>query len=311
MSPSCLPLSLPEPELAREDAEDGVRRLLEENRRLKDENGGLGSAVSLLRARVEKLSVAAAAFGGTISEPCAAAMAIAASSTPGSPADGQRPATPSPEEEISGTVLGGGKPTGLSFDAVGAAVIATTASAERRAERQEEEEDKEEEDGDVAATDGPSPTGAGRLEVLELAVVAPSSSSAPTFGERRLSPTTARFFGGAGGTFGADACSKSAGSTDGGRGVEHGEEDRGGEEETRRREKAEIQRVIEEEAERVYLELRANPPPEIKALLAARQEMDEISAVARSTLRDLNSSGVLAGWQQQQQQQSAPPPPLD
>ena len=318
VSPSCLPLALPEPELAREDAEDSLRRLLEENKRLKDENTGLASEVSSLRAQVEEISaapatVAAAAsttttttFSGTHSRARADAMALVAPSNPGSPADGQRSATPSPEDEISGIVVSGrGEgPTGLGLDAVG--VVAVTTDSEQGGQ----------EDGKgrtAAAIDVPAPLGAENLEVLEMALVAPLSPS-PRHGQGRLSPATATGraqFWGADGACGDDAGSKSASSADGGGGGLHEQGDRGGEaEEMRHREKAEIQRVIEQEAERVYRELRANPPPEIKALLAAREEMDEVSAAARTTLRELKSSGVLPGGQQHQQ--SAPsPPPLD
>lgn len=289
-----LPLSLPEPELAREDAEDGLRRLLEENQRLKDKNGGLASDVSSLRAQVKELSgaaVAAPAFGGTSSKPSAAAIALVASRAPGSPADGQRPATPSPEEEISGTVVsvGVGRATGLDLDAVDVVAAATTTASSAEVGAQLREGEEEEEGGKVAAVEGPPPVGAENIEMLELALVAPSLSR--TRGQRRLSSATATGraqFWGADGAFGDESCSKSASRAEGSRGGELEKEEKGDEEETRRQEKAAIQRVIEEEAERVYLELRANPPPEIKALLAARQEMDETAAAARTTLRDLN-----------------------
>eukprot|EP00903_Cladosiphon_okamuranus_P012227 g11467.t1 len=255
--PSCLPLSLPEPELAREDAEDSLRLLLDENRRLKDENSGLSSEVSSLRAQVEALSAAPIA---------AAATSSGTSSTP--------------EEEISGAAMvsvGGGEPTSRGLDAIGDVVAGATASAEGGKE--------DEESGQVAGKGGLAPAGrAENVEVLALALIAPPSS--PRHGERQFSPATATDraqFWGADGAFGDDACSKTTGSTDSDREGKHEKGGRESEEEgdMRHHEKADIDRVIEEEAERVYVELRANPPPEIKALLAARQEMDKASATAR------------------------------
>ncbi|CAM9144030.1 unnamed protein product [Pylaiella littoralis] len=372
-SPSCLSLSLPEPEpeLARQDAEDDRARLLvviEENRRLGDENRCLAEEASLLRTQREednrrlaskmtalrvkreasrRLASDACALRGQAGEMSASAAAAAAaaaaeevskaaaaggssssssssggvgsvrpcavsSSGPGCPADGQRPASPNPEEEGIMVVSGGGGISGSGMDGGsgggngGGRVVAISCTGQGV---------KGAEEGS-ATDDGLAAAPAEGADHIERAMVAPRPALLPTR-RRRLSAAPGNALP-PGCSVGDSSSSRGRSRRGEGGGIGHEKEKKGA---VGRKTRRDIQRaMIEKEAEQVYLELKANPPPEIRALLAARTQMEKVAAAARSTLKDLKSSELVFGrqqeelrrqQQQQDEQEQSSPPPLD
>ncbi|CAM9718818.1 unnamed protein product, partial [Hapterophycus canaliculatus] len=297
-----LSLSLPEPELEREDAEDDHRRLVEENQRLNNDNKRLVEEASSLRARGEEArrlaqeeasllrakeegknerlaaevcslreqvkgcggdsSSGSSSSGSSSSEPCIVAAVIIAGSAPGSPADVQQPTTPSPEEEVSGVAsVSSHDEEGVPGSGLGSDVSSVT----------------------KAGDGSPVPESADHLQLVLFETV-PSPSR-----RRRVDAATGHALAGDGSggsysNYSSNSSNRSSRDDSFGSGREgcrrEREEDR-----SPRRERAELERWIEIEAERVYTELRANPPPSIKALLAAREEMDGLAAEARSTLK--------------------------
>ncbi|CAM9462141.1 unnamed protein product [Ectocarpus sp. 13 AM-2016] len=292
-SPSGLSLTLPEPEPTRADlVGDGGRLLCEENRRLAQENERLVEEASLLRSEAEEatrlaeelsalrakeeegstaaeacslrgdISVAAASGGGECdSGPRVGAARAAAGGAPSSLAEGQRPTT-----EVSGVMLPSGVLDSGSNGVVGAAAVWAV------------------QEPPASANCGLAAASFGRLGLMSIepgpSPAWPRRSSAT--GGSALSDNIVSVSNSSSNNSRGERDSRSEG---GERQWEEEEEDDEEEQESRR--KGELQRAIEEEAERVYLELRANPPPAIRALLAARGEMDKLAAEARSTLEGL------------------------
>ncbi|CAM9903961.1 unnamed protein product [Ectocarpus fasciculatus] len=323
-SPSGLSLTLPEPEPTREAlVGDGGRLLREENRRLAEENGRLVEEASLLRSEAEEakrraeelsalraqeeegrtaveacslrgdMSIARASGGGgdCSSGPCVGATSAVAG---GVPVSGVMLPSKVPDSGLNGVVVVAAAEAGQGYPAlanVGLAAAAVAADGTAGAGRL----------GLMSIEPGPSPawprrSSAGGDSALSDNIVSISNSSSNN-------------------SRGGERDSRSEG------GERQWEEEEDDEEEKDSRRKAELQRAIEEEAERVYLELRANPPPAIRALLAARGEMDELVAEARSTLAGLKPSPPAAAAAEQvkptvrlpepQQSRSATPPLVD
>lgn len=303
-SPSGLSLTLPEPEPTREDlVGDGGRLLREENRRLAQENERLVEEASLLRSEAEEarrlaeelsalrakeeegstaagacslpgdMSVAGASGGGECnSGPRVGAARAVGGGVPASPAEGQRPTT-----EVSGVMLPSEVRDSGSNGVVGAAAVGAV------------------QEPPASASCGLAAASAGRLGLMSIepgpSPAWPRRSSAT--GGSALSDNIVSVSNSSSNNSRGERDSRSEG---GERQWEEEEEDDEEEKESRR--KGELQRAIEEEAERVYLELRANPPPAIRALLAARGEMDKLVAEARSTLEDLKPPPLPAAAEQ-------------
>ncbi|CAM9415072.1 unnamed protein product [Ectocarpus sp. 6 AP-2014] len=295
-SPSGLSLTLPEPEPTREDfVGDGGRLLREENRRLAQENERLVEEASLLRSDAEEarrlagelsalrakedvgsaaaetcflrggMSVAGASGGGECtSEPCVGAARAVAGGVPTSPAEGERPAA-----EVSGVMLPREVRDSGSNGVVGAAAVGAV------------------QEPPASANYGLAAASAGRLGLMSIepgpSPAWPRRSSAT--GGSALSDNIVSVSNSSSNNSRGERDSRSEGGER--QWEEEEEEEEDDEEEKESRRKGELQRAIEEEAERVYLELRANPPPAIRALLEARGEMDKLVAEARSTLEGL------------------------
>ncbi|CAN0515661.1 unnamed protein product, partial [Ectocarpus sp. 12 AP-2014] len=291
-SPSGLSLTLPEPEPTRAHlVGDGGRLLCEENRRLAQENERLVEEASLLRSEAEEakrlaeelsalhakeeegstaveacslrgdMSVAGASGGGECnSGPRVGAARAVAGGVPASPAEGQRPTT-----EVSGVMLPSGVRDSGSNGVVGAAAVWAV------------------QEPPTSANCGLAAASFGRLGLMSIepgpSPAWPRRSSAT--GGSALSDNIVSVSNSSSNNSRGERDSRSEG------GERQWEEEEDDEEEQESRRKGELQRAIEEEAERVYLELRANPPPAIRALLAARGEMDKLAAEARSTLEGL------------------------
>ncbi|CAM9373009.1 unnamed protein product, partial [Scytosiphon promiscuus] len=313
--------------LAEEQASVLLAKEEEENKRLATEVCALREQVKEMQGAAASAAAASAAAGqggyscgesgrvrGSSSEPCVVPAAVAlADSAPGSPADGQRPATPSPEEEVSGVVSVSSDSedevpgSGLGVD-VGVARVTDPkiVAAVERAKKVDDSSGSV--SGDVAGT--PAPESAEHLQLVLFEPV-PSSSRSRRW---EVPAASARRGDGSGGRRGGSvgdrsrSCSSSSrsnwsawSSRDGSFGSEReGFRGRRDEDEPARRTMAEVDRLIRIEAERVYTELRADPPPAVRALLDARKEMDGLAAEARSTLKGLNAS---VGFPPEQHQQ--------
>ncbi|CAM9902248.1 unnamed protein product [Ectocarpus sp. 8 AP-2014] len=298
-SPSGLSLTLPEPEPTREDlVGDGGRLLREENRRLAQENERLVEEASLLRSEAEEarrlagepsalhakedvgstaaeayslrgdMSVAGASSGGECnSGPRVGAARAVAGGVPASPAEGQRPTT-----EFSGVMLPSEVRDLGSNGVVGAAAVGAV------------------QEPPASANCGLAAASAGRLGLMSIepgpSPAWPRRSSAT--GDSALSDNIVSVSNSSSNNSRGERDSRSeGGERQWEEEEEEEEEEEDDEEEKESKRKGELQRAIEEEAERVYLELRANPPPAIRALLEARGEMDKLVAEARSTLEGL------------------------